>query len=93
MKKMLLSLFALLVVSLASAQSYAKQPDPATYQVVEYKPSKTAPAEATEAAPQKAAENETAPQEQDAEKNNNSAAPAPQPATVAEKDMQNRKRK
>jgi hypothetical protein len=38
MKKTLLSLSALFAVSMASAQSYIKQPDPTTYQVVEYKP-------------------------------------------------------
>ncbi len=39
MKKILLSLCALFAVSIASAQSYAKQPDPSTYEVVEYKQS------------------------------------------------------
>ena len=40
MKKIVLTLPALLIVSLATAQSYAKQPDPSTYEVVEYKPAK-----------------------------------------------------
>lgn len=42
MKKTILSLGLLLAVSVASAQSYIKQPDPTTYNVVEYKATKKA---------------------------------------------------
>ncbi|TRW25146.1 hypothetical protein FMM05_07510 [Flavobacterium zepuense] len=47
MKKIILSLAALFTIGVASAQSYIKQPDPTTYNVVEYKATKKA-APATE---------------------------------------------
>lgn len=37
MKKIILSLAAIFTVSIASAQSYSKQPDPKVYNVVRYK--------------------------------------------------------
>ena len=40
MKKIILSLSALFTIGVASAQSYIKQPDPTTYNVVEYKATK-----------------------------------------------------
>ncbi|KGO94324.1 hypothetical protein [Flavobacterium subsaxonicum] len=42
MKKIILSLSALFTIGVASAQSYIKQPDPTTYNVVEYKATKKA---------------------------------------------------
>jgi hypothetical protein len=40
MKKIILSLSALFTIGVASAQSYIKQPDPTTYNVVQYKATK-----------------------------------------------------
>jgi hypothetical protein len=94
MKKIVLTLPALLIVSLATAQSYAKQPDPSTYEVVEYKPAKQPQAETpvatvqnknTQQAPAKPVENEntTAPKD----------GSQPQPEAAPQTEMQNRKRR
>jgi hypothetical protein len=99
MKKILLSLSALFAVSMASAQSYSRQPDPSTYQVVEYKATKKTDTIATkpaQAAPQ------VTPEKQQTGKTNDVTAPkatstaqaAKSPATTQERKSvaQNKKK-
>ncbi|KOS07852.1 hypothetical protein AM493_18655 [Flavobacterium akiainvivens] len=95
MKKSLLSLFALFAVSIASAQSYIKQPDPTTYEVVNAKPAPqpettttTTQTQPEAPAPEKAPEATT-------QADTKEAAPqkTEQPATMPKEAAQPRSRK
>ncbi len=97
MKKQLLSLSALLAVSIASAQSYIKQPDPTTYKVVEYKQNQDTGTKTEEAQPQQPAQTAQETQQPEVDANateTRAAAETKQPAREPEsKVAENRKRK
>lgn len=96
MKKIVLSLSALFAISIASAQSYIKQPDPTTYQVNTNKAQPEAKTQsgpsAEEETPAQPADAKTAEVKTEAPKEQKTQQPATRPEKQESKVVQNRKR-